>query len=135
MPLWLDMLRTPMAAPETAELRRLRRTWQILCLSLGASVLALQPLLNLLGRAAPCVIAALLVAALLTTALYIARNVMRLDPSRPTPAVYRADGLDYVATDKRVLFGHHFAAIAGAGAGQRRTTPARRRRCGSWPRW
>ncbi|WP_040715180.1 carbon starvation CstA family protein [Caenibius tardaugens] len=48
-------------------------------------------------------------------ALYIARNVMRLDPSRPTPAVYRADGLDYVATDKRVLFGHHFAAIAGAG--------------------
>jgi carbon starvation protein len=48
-------------------------------------------------------------------ALYIARNVMRLDPARPTPAVYRADGLDYVATDKRVLFGHHFAAIAGAG--------------------
>lgn len=48
-------------------------------------------------------------------ALYIARNVMRLDPSRPTPAVYRTDGLDYVPTDKRVLFGHHFAAIAGAG--------------------
>lgn len=48
-------------------------------------------------------------------ALYIARNVMRLDPARPTPAHYRADGLDYVATDRRVLFGHHFAAIAGAG--------------------
>ena len=48
-------------------------------------------------------------------ALYIARHVMRLDPARPTPAVYRADGLDYVATDRRVLFGHHFAAIAGAG--------------------
>jgi carbon starvation protein len=48
-------------------------------------------------------------------ALYIARNVMRLDPLRATPAVTRADGLDYVATDKRVLFGHHFAAIAGAG--------------------
>jgi carbon starvation protein len=48
-------------------------------------------------------------------ALFIARHVMRLDPARPTPAVYRADGLDYVATDKRVLFGHHFAAIAGAG--------------------
>jgi carbon starvation protein len=48
-------------------------------------------------------------------ALYIARNVMRLDPLRATPGVYRADGLDYVATDKRVLFGHHFAAIAGAG--------------------
>jgi carbon starvation protein len=48
-------------------------------------------------------------------ALYIARHVMRLDPARPTPALYRADGLDYVATDRRVLFGHHFAAIAGAG--------------------
>jgi carbon starvation protein len=48
-------------------------------------------------------------------ALYIARNVMRLDPLRATPAVSRGDGLDYVATDKRVLFGHHFAAIAGAG--------------------
>ncbi|HCT28521.1 MAG TPA: carbon starvation protein A [Stenotrophomonas sp.] len=48
-------------------------------------------------------------------ARFIARKVMRLDPARATPAVYRADGLDYVATDKRVLFGHHFAAIAGAG--------------------
>jgi carbon starvation protein len=48
-------------------------------------------------------------------AFYIGRRVMRLDPARPTPAVYRADGLDYVATDRRVLFGHHFAAIAGAG--------------------
>ncbi|WP_188065357.1 carbon starvation CstA family protein [Sphingobium sp. KCTC 72723] len=48
-------------------------------------------------------------------ALFISRHVMRLDPSRPTPAVRRADGLDYVATDKTVLFGHHFAAIAGAG--------------------
>ncbi|WP_016745613.1 carbon starvation CstA family protein [Rhizorhabdus wittichii] len=48
-------------------------------------------------------------------ALYIARHVMRLDPSRPTPALYRTDGLDYVPTDRRVLFGHHFAAIAGAG--------------------
>jgi carbon starvation protein len=48
-------------------------------------------------------------------ALFIGRRVMRLDPARATPAVYRADGLDYVATDKRVLFGHHFAAIAGAG--------------------
>ena len=48
-------------------------------------------------------------------ALYIARHVMRLDPARPTPALRRADGLDYVATDRVVLFGHHFAAIAGAG--------------------
>ncbi len=48
-------------------------------------------------------------------ALFIARHVMGLDPARPTPAIRRADGLDYVATDKSVLFGHHFAAIAGAG--------------------
>lgn len=48
-------------------------------------------------------------------ALYIGRHVMRLDGSRPTPAIRRADGLDYVATDRAVLFGHHFAAIAGAG--------------------
>jgi carbon starvation protein CstA len=48
-------------------------------------------------------------------ALFIARHVMALDGARATPAIYRADGLDYVATDRRVLFGHHFAAIAGAG--------------------
>ena len=47
-------------------------------------------------------------------ALFIARGVGS-GPSRPTPAIRRADGLDYVATDRTVLFGHHFAAIAGAG--------------------
>ena len=48
-------------------------------------------------------------------ALWIARTVLRIDPARPTPAVRRNDGLDYVPTDRTVLFGHHFAAIAGAG--------------------
>lgn len=48
-------------------------------------------------------------------ALFIGRRVMQLDPARATPAITRADGLDYVATDRTVLFGHHFAAIAGAG--------------------
>ena len=47
--------------------------------------------------------------------LFIAERVMSLDPSRPTPAVRLNDGLDYVPTNKFVLFGHHFAAIAGAG--------------------
>ena len=47
--------------------------------------------------------------------LYIANSVLRLDPNRVTPAVRYNDGLDYVPTDKYVLFGHHFAAIAGAG--------------------
>ncbi len=47
--------------------------------------------------------------------LYIARNVMGLDPRRATPAHVHNDGLDFVPTNKHVLFGHHFAAIAGAG--------------------
>jgi carbon starvation protein len=47
--------------------------------------------------------------------LFIAEKVMRLDPKRATPAVRHNDGLDYVPTNRSVLFGHHFAAIAGAG--------------------
>ncbi|WP_312236567.1 carbon starvation CstA family protein [Stenotrophomonas sp.] len=47
--------------------------------------------------------------------LFIADKVMQLDPTRATPAVLNNDGLDYVPTNKHVLFGHHFAAIAGAG--------------------
>jgi len=46
---------------------------------------------------------------------YIADTALQLDPSRATPAQRRNDGLDYVPTDKWVLYGHHFAAIAGAG--------------------
>jgi carbon starvation protein len=48
-------------------------------------------------------------------ARYIATHVMQLDATRATPAVRLNDGLDYVPTHKHVLFGHHFAAIAGAG--------------------
>ncbi|MCI4234398.1 carbon starvation CstA family protein [Dickeya dianthicola] len=47
--------------------------------------------------------------------LYIARKVMQLDANRATPAVVNNDGLNYVPTNRNVLFGHHFAAIAGAG--------------------
>ncbi len=46
---------------------------------------------------------------------YIERKLVRPDDTRATPAEYKANGRDYVATDRRVLFGHHFAAIAGAG--------------------
>jgi len=46
---------------------------------------------------------------------FIADKVLQLDSSRRTPAVRRNDGLDYVPTDRWVVFGHHFAAIAGAG--------------------
>ncbi|MFZ3389451.1 pyruvate/proton symporter CstA [Buttiauxella gaviniae] len=47
--------------------------------------------------------------------LFIAKRVLTVDATRMTPAVRHNDGLDYVPTDKKVLFGHHFAAIAGAG--------------------
>ncbi|WP_130619553.1 carbon starvation CstA family protein [Dyella amyloliquefaciens] len=46
---------------------------------------------------------------------FINDRVLQMDPTRATPAVLRNDGLDYVPTDKWVVFGHHFAAIAGAG--------------------
>lgn len=46
---------------------------------------------------------------------YIANTVLRVDDARPTPAVRHDDGMDYVPTNKWVLYGHHFAAIAGAG--------------------
>ncbi len=47
--------------------------------------------------------------------LFIVTKVFELNPRRLTPAHRLADGLDYVPTNKYVLFGHHFAAIAGAG--------------------
>ena len=47
--------------------------------------------------------------------LYIADKVLGLDARRMTPANKLNDGLDHVPTNKYVLFGHHFAAIAGAG--------------------
>jgi len=46
---------------------------------------------------------------------FIADKVFELDDRRLTPAERLNDGLDYVPTNKWVLFGHHFAAIAGAG--------------------
>jgi carbon starvation protein len=46
---------------------------------------------------------------------FIASRVLQLDEQRQTPAYKFNDGLDYVPTNKFVLFGHHFAAIAGAG--------------------
>ncbi len=46
---------------------------------------------------------------------FIADKVLQLDPGRVTPAVRHNDGMDFVPTDRYVLFGHHFAAIAGAG--------------------
>ena len=47
--------------------------------------------------------------------LFIANRVLGVDPNRPTPAHRLEDGIDYHPTNKYVLFGHHFAAIAAAG--------------------
>ncbi|MDR6881825.1 carbon starvation CstA family protein [Bacillus sp. 3255] len=46
---------------------------------------------------------------------FIARKIYELNDKRATPAHVNNDGKDYVPTNKYVLFGHHFAAIAGAG--------------------
>jgi carbon starvation protein len=46
---------------------------------------------------------------------FLAARAMALSDARATPAHTMADGRNYVATNRYVLFGHHFAAIAGAG--------------------
>ena len=46
---------------------------------------------------------------------YIEKRITRPDDRRATPAEYLENGQDYMPTDRRVLYGHHFAAIAGAG--------------------
>lgn len=73
-PLWLELLLTPMAAPETLDLRRQRRIWQLLCLSLGASIILFQSLKGALGRAAPCLVAALIAATIASTLIYFFRK-------------------------------------------------------------
>lgn len=48
-------------------------------------------------------------------ARFISYRVLRVDDTRATPAERMNNGIDFHPTDRRVLFGHHFAAIAGAG--------------------
>ncbi len=48
-------------------------------------------------------------------ASFLAAKVLSLDENRTTPAKKLYDGIDYYPTNRWVLFGHHFAAIAGAG--------------------
>src|SRR6187455_3072488 len=50
-----------------------------------------------------------------TYGAFLAAKVLTLDDLRRTPAHTQRDGRDYVPTHPWVLFGHHFAAIAGAG--------------------
>jgi carbon starvation protein len=68
-------------------------------------------------HALPLVLAALffLTLAYRYYSAFLAARVMALDDSRPTPAHRFNDGQNYYPTNKWVLFGHHFAAISGAG--------------------
>ncbi len=75
-----------------------------------------------LARGEPISAAWLLTAAVCTYLIayrfysrFITTNVFALDPNRPTPAVRLANGRDYVPTNRFIVFGHHFAAIAGPG--------------------
>lgn len=74
MPLWLDLLRTPMAAPETDDLRAMRRTFQILCTASAVGVLGISPLVRFLGPWASFVTAVVLVTTALHTVLYVHRK-------------------------------------------------------------
>ncbi len=46
---------------------------------------------------------------------FIAEKILKLDPNRPAPSHQLEDGLDYVPSNRYVLFGHHFSSIAGLG--------------------
>jgi carbon starvation protein len=46
---------------------------------------------------------------------YLARHIFKLSDTRQTPANEFEDGVDYVPTGVPILFGHHFASIAGLG--------------------
>ncbi|WP_432138229.1 MULTISPECIES: carbon starvation CstA family protein [unclassified Streptomyces] len=80
--------------------------WAVLALSRGEEISAVWLVVAALGSYA---------IAYRFYARFIARRVLRVDDTRATPAERLEDGVDYHPTDKRVLFGHHFAAIAGAG--------------------
>jgi carbon starvation protein len=80
--------------------------WSVLALSRGENVSVLWILFAALSSYA---------IAYRFYARFIARRVLEVDDTRATPAERLEDGVDFEPTDKRVLFGHHFAAIAGAG--------------------
>jgi carbon starvation protein len=80
--------------------------WAVLALSRGEEVSALWILFAALASYA---------IAYRFYARFIARRVLEVDATRATPAERLENGRDFDVTDRRVLFGHHFAAIAGAG--------------------
>ncbi|MEV5912285.1 carbon starvation CstA family protein [Streptomyces chartreusis] len=80
--------------------------WAVLALSRGEEISAVWLVVAALGSYA---------IAYRFYSRFIARRVLEVDDTRATPAERLEDGVDFHPTDKRVLFGHHFAAIAGAG--------------------
>jgi carbon starvation protein len=80
--------------------------WSVLALSRGEEVSALWILFAALSSYA---------IAYRFYARFIAYRVLGVDDTRATPAERMQNGVDFDLTDRRVLFGHHFAAIAGAG--------------------
>jgi carbon starvation protein len=59
--------------------------------------------------------AALYLVAYHTYGRFLARRIFKIDPQAKCPSETHRDGIDFVATDKLVLFGHHFTSIAGTG--------------------
>ncbi|MFD4112630.1 carbon starvation CstA family protein [Streptomyces niveus] len=80
--------------------------WGVLALSRGEEISAAWMLAAALGSYA---------IAYRFYARFIARRVLKVDKTRATPAERLDNGVDFHPTDRRVLFGHHFAAVAGAG--------------------
>ncbi|WP_328500393.1 carbon starvation CstA family protein [Streptomyces sp. NBC_00457] len=80
--------------------------WGVLALARGEEISAVWLVLAALGSYA---------IAYRFYSRFIARRVLRPDDRRATPAERLEDGVDFQPTDRRVLLGHHFAAIAGAG--------------------
>ncbi len=74
MPLWLDLLRTPMAAPESVGLRRMRFIWQALCLATAVGAGLFGPIHRAVGRGAPIAMAGLLFVCAVWTGLYLVRK-------------------------------------------------------------
>ncbi|MCX4715889.1 carbon starvation CstA family protein [Streptomyces virginiae] len=80
--------------------------WGVLALSRGEEISAAWLLAAALGSYA---------IAYRFYARFIANRVLKVDATRATPAERLDNGVDFHPTDRRVLFGHHFAAVAGAG--------------------
>jgi carbon starvation protein len=80
--------------------------WGVIALSRGEQISAIWLVVAALGSYA---------IAYRFYARFIARTVLRVDDTRATPAERLDNGTDFQPMDRRVLFGHHFAAIAGAG--------------------